>query len=133
MHRTSVVVSSTRREELIDVTAELKAVAAEHPEAALMALYARGATSAVMIQENWDPNIREDICACLRSLIPKGKWLHDRVDGNADAHIKAGIIGPSAHIPMDQGELLLSTWQNVFFCDFDGPRNNRELVVTLLP
>jgi len=133
MWRTTVTVSSRRREELIDVTERLKEIAREHSEAALMALYARGATSAVMIQENWDPNIREDICECLRGLVPRGKWLHDRVDGNADAHIKAGIVGPSATIPLEDGELLLSTWQNVFFCDFDGPRKKRELVVTLLP
>ncbi len=133
MDRQTIVVSSGQREELIDVTDRLKVIAAENPGAALMSLYARGATSAVMIQENWDPNIREDICECLRAMVPKGRWLHDRVDGNADAHIKAGIIGPSATIPLENGKILLSTWQNVFFCDFDGPRQDRELVVTLLP
>jgi len=133
MHRETVVVSSGQREELIDVTLRLKEIAAAHPEAALMALYARGATSAVMIQENWDCNIRTDICECLRGLVPRGRWLHDRVDGNADAHIKAGIIGPSATVPLQDGKMLLSTWQNVFFCDFDGPRKNRELTVTMIP
>jgi len=133
MIRTTVTVSSSAREQLVDVTDELRRVAKEHPDAALMALYSRGATSAVMVQENWDPNIRTDILTCLRDLAPQGKWLHDRVDNNADAHIKAGIVGPSETIPLDNGEMLLSTWQNVFFCDFDGPRSNRELVVTLLP
>jgi secondary thiamine-phosphate synthase enzyme len=133
MHRETVVVSSGQREELIDVTAQLREIAAAHPEAALMAVYARGATSATLIQENWDPNIRTDICECLRGLVPRGRWLHDRVDGNADAHIKAGIIGPSETIPLEKGLLLLSTWQNVFFCDFDGPRQKREMTVTLLP
>jgi secondary thiamine-phosphate synthase enzyme len=133
MDRQTIVVSSSRREELIDVTERLREIAAGRPEAGLMALYARGATSAVMIQENWDPNIREDICECLRRLVPAGRWLHDRVDGNADAHIKAGIIGPSATIPLEDGIMMLSRWQNVFFCDFDGPRQGRELVVTLLP
>lgn len=98
-----------------------------------MALYARGATAAIMIQENWDPNITTDILRCLSQIAPPGQWLHDHVDGNADAHIKAGIVGPSETIPLEKGEMLLSTWQNVFFCDFDGPRSNRELVVTLLP
>lgn len=132
MPRTKVIVSSRQREEMIDVTEQLKGIAADHPKAVLMALYARGATSAVMIQENWDPNIREDICECLRGLVPKGRWMHDKVDGNADSHIKAGIIGPSATIPLENGKMMLSTWQNVFFCDFDGPRSNRELVVTLI-
>jgi secondary thiamine-phosphate synthase enzyme len=132
MHQEAITLSSQSREELVDVTEELRALAKRHPEATLMALFAKGATSAGMIQENWDPNIRTDILDCLRGLIPKGKWLHDKVDGNADAHIKAGIVGPSETIPLDSGELLLGTWQNVFFCDFDGPRSNRKLIVTLI-
>ena len=133
MHREIVTVSSRNREELIDVTHQLKALAKNHPNAKLMALFSKGATSAVMIQENWDPNIRVDIVNCLRRMAPPGKWLHDQVDGNADAHIKSGIVGPSETIPLHNGELVLGTWQNVFFCDFDGPRNRRELIVTLLP
>jgi len=85
-----------------------------------------------MIQENWDPNIPADVIACLNSLVPKGRWLHDRVDGNGDAHIKAGIVGPSETIPIDDRRLLLSTWQNIFFCEFDGPRDKREVIVTLI-
>jgi secondary thiamine-phosphate synthase enzyme len=133
MHREVVIVSTDEREQLVDVTDELRRIASAHPDALLMALYSRGATSAVMIQENWDPNIRTDILTCLRELAPQGRWLHDRVDDNADAHIKAGIVGPSETIPLDDGKIGLSTWQNVFFCAFDGPRNRRELVVTLLP
>ena len=133
MHREIVTLSTGARQELVDVTEELRRIARAHRDAALMAIYSRGATAAVMIQENWDPNIRTDIIDCLDGLVPAGGWLHDKVDGNADAHIKAGIVGPSETIPVEDGELMLSTWQNVFFCDFDGPRANRELVVTLLP
>jgi secondary thiamine-phosphate synthase enzyme len=132
MHREIVVLETRGHQELVDVTGELRSIAANHPDASLMAVYAKGATAAVMIQENWDPNITTDIINCLTRLVPRGGWLHDAVDGNADAHIKAGIVGPSETIPCENGKLLLSTWQNVFFCDFDGPRKNRELVVTLL-
>jgi len=79
------------------------------------------------------PNIKQDILTALEKTVPRGIWLHDQMDGNADAHIKAGIVGASETIPLEDGKLLLSTWQNVFFCDFDGPRPSRELVVTLLP
>lgn len=133
MHREIITLSSSRAEELVDVTGKLRDIAKEHPDALLMALFAKGATSAVMVQENWDPNICMDILKCLSNMAPSGKWLHDRVDGNADAHIKSGIVGASETIPLDNGNLLLGTWQNVFFCDFDGPRSNRELIVTLLP
>jgi secondary thiamine-phosphate synthase enzyme len=131
-HRESLFFDTQEREQLVDVTESLRNLAAAHPEAHLMALFAKGATAAVMIQENWDPNIRDDIMDCLRQLVPSGRWRHDRVDGNADAHIKAGLVGPSATIPLDGGKLLLGTWQNVFFCELDGPRNGRELIVTLV-
>ncbi len=133
MHREVITFESCSREELVDATDDLRALAKRYPKALLMALFAKGATSAVMIQENWDPNIRTDIIECLRRVAPQGCWLHDRVDGNADAHIKAGLVGPSETIPLQDGELVLGTWQNIFFCDFDGPRSNRQLIVTLLP
>ncbi len=133
MKRIIVELSSQSREQLVDCTSQLRKIAKENPDAALMALFSKGATSAVMVQENWDPNICDDILKCLRDMAPQGVWIHDRVDGNADAHIKAGIVGPSETIPLLNGELVLGTWQNVFFCDFDGPRSHRELIVTLLP
>ena len=133
MKRILVELSSNRREQLVDVTDKLRRIAKENPDAALMALFAKGATSAVMVQENWDPNICDDILMCLRQMAPQGEWRHDRVDGNADAHIKSGIVGPSETIPLNKGDMVLGTWQNIFFCDFDGPRSRRELIVTLLP
>jgi secondary thiamine-phosphate synthase enzyme len=131
-HRESIFFDTDEREQLVDVTDRLKKIADACPEACLMALFAKGATAAVMIQENWDPAIRDDILDCLRRIVPRGEWRHDRVDGNADAHIKAGLVGPSATIPLDGGKLLLGTWQNVFFCELDGPREGRELIVTLV-
>jgi len=128
-----ITFTTSEREELLDITEAVRSVVAEYGKTCnLCALYAQGATAAIMIQENWDPNIREDVLECLRSIAPKGRWIHDRIDGNGDAHIKAGIIGPSEVIPVEKGKLLLSTWQNIFFCEFDGPRSSRKVVVTLL-
>lgn len=124
---------TTAREQLVDITEQVRSVAAEGgDDVSLCCLYALGATAAIMIQENWDPNIRTDVLSCLRSMVPAGRWIHDRIDGNGDAHIKAGIIGPSEVIPVQGRHLLLSTWQNIFFCEFDGPRDVREVIVTLL-
>ncbi len=129
----TITFSTTHREELVDITEKIRGIVREHGQGKdLCALYARGATAAIMIQENWDPNIQTDVLNCLRNIAPRGKWLHDRVDGNADAHIKAGIVGPSEVIPIRNGELLLSTWQNIFFCEFDGPRSKREVVITIV-
>ena len=89
-------------------------------------------TAALMIQENDDPNIGDDVVNCLDGLIPKGVWLHDRIDGNGASHIQAGIVGPSETVPIRDGQLNLSSWQNVFFCEFDGPRRRRTVAVTIL-
>ncbi|MEN6474183.1 MAG: secondary thiamine-phosphate synthase enzyme YjbQ [Syntrophaceae bacterium] len=129
----SIIFATHQRQELVDITQKVRAIVAEHGGAhQLCALYAMGATAAIMIQENWDPNIPTDVITSLNSLVPEGRWLHDRVDGNGDAHIKAGIIGPSEVIPIEDKRLLLSTWQNIFFCEFDGPREKREVLVTLI-
>ncbi|MCX7981893.1 MAG: secondary thiamine-phosphate synthase enzyme YjbQ [Syntrophales bacterium] len=126
-------ISTHQREELVDITDEVKAIVRTYGrEAEICVLYARGATAAIMIQENWDPEIKKDVLECLQRIVPRGIWRHDREDGNGDAHIKAGLIGPSEVIPVKEGELLLSTWQNIFFCEFDGPRTKREIVVTLI-
>ena len=132
MHQESIRFATQKPQQVVDITDTVKKVAAKHPEHSLCALYARGATAAIMIQENWDPNIGTDILNCLAEVAPQGKWLHDRVDDNAAAHIKAGIVGPSETIPVREGDLLLSRWQNIFLCEFDGPRREREVVVTLL-
>ncbi|MGC9324365.1 MAG: secondary thiamine-phosphate synthase enzyme YjbQ [Desulfomonilia bacterium] len=129
----SITFSTQDREQLVDITDMIRSVVAQHgTSSSLCAVYAQGATAAIMIQENWDPNITRDVLDCLRTMVPKGRWLHDRIDGNGDAHIKAGLVGPSEVIPVEDGRLLLSTWQNIFFCEFDGPRSTREVIVTLL-
>ncbi len=97
----------------------------------LLALYAQGATAAIMIQENWDASVPSDVVDCPRKLIPQGVWLHDRQDDNGDSHLKAGLIGPLETIPIMDGQLGLSRWQNVSFCEFDGPRAERSGVCTV--
>ena len=121
------------REQLVDITGQVRDVAARSGiRNGLVAVYARGATAAVMIQENWDDSVQTDVVELLRKLIPRGVWRHDAQDGNGDSHLKAGLVGPSETIPLVDGQLGLSTWQNVFFCEFDGPRRDRSVVCTIL-
>lgn len=131
---TDTITLSTRYErQLVDVTAQAQQlVRASGVREGLCALYAHGATAALMVQENDDPNIGQDVVDCLDKLIPKGVWLHDRIDGNGASHIQSGIVGPSESIPIREGKLDLSTWQNVFFCEFDGPRRRRTVAVTII-
>ena len=128
-----ITVASGSREELIDITREVRAcIVSSKIQNGLLALYAQGATVAIMIQENWDASLRSDVVDLLRKLIPRGVWLHDQQDGNGDSHLKAGLVGPSETIPIIEGELGLSRWQNIFLCEFDGPRNQRRVICTIL-
>ena len=121
------------REELVDITEHVRRIAQDSGAAnGLVALYAQGATAALMIQENWDPSVPTDVINLLQKLIPRGVWLHDQQDGNGDSHLKAGLVGPSETIPLIDGQLGLSRWQNIFFCEFDGPRQERAVVCTVL-
>lgn len=129
----TITLSTNRQRELVDITAEAQRLVQRSGVAdGICALYAHGATAALMIQENADPNIGQDVVDCLDKLVPPGAWLHDRIDGNGAAHIQAGIVGPSETIPIRRGALDLSTWQNVFLCEFDGPRRRRTIVVTII-
>ena len=131
---TEVITLSTDRERaLVDVTLQAqRLVKRSGVQSGICSLYAHGATAALMIQENDDPNIGEDVVDCLDKLVPKGVWRHDRVDGNGASHIQAGIVGPSETIPVRDGKLDLSILQNIFFFEFDGPRRQRTVAVTIL-
>ncbi len=129
----SIITSTTSREGLYDITAEVAdIVAAAKVQTGMVNVYVRGATAAIMVQENWDDSVQKDVVNLLKKLIPSGIWLHDAQDGNGDAHLKAGLVGPQETIPIVNGKMGLSTWQNIFLCEFDGPRTKRETVVTIL-
>ncbi len=131
--RQTLQVETHQREVLVDITDQVKrAVANSRIDNGVVSVYAQGATAAIMIQENWDDSVQTDVVNLLRKMIPQGVWLHDAQDGNGDAHLKSGLVGPSETIPLIDGKLGLSTWQNIFFCEFDGPRNDRRVVVTIL-
>jgi len=132
LHTDVIEVATAQPRELVDVTEPARAaVRRSGVREGLCALYAQGATAALMVQENDDPEIATDVLDCLDRLVPAGVWRHDRVDDNGAAHIQAGLVGPSEAIPIRGGELALSTWQNVFLCDFDGPRRVRRILVTI--
>jgi len=133
IHRRSIEFSTNAREQLLDLTDEVSRLVGESGmRDGLVHVYARGATAAVMIQENWDRSVPEDAVELLASLIPRGVWQHDLQDGNGDAHLKAGLVGPSETVPVVGGTLALSTWQGIFFCEFDGPRERREVLCTVI-
>ena len=131
--RQSITIRTQEREVLVDITAEVTAIVqASGVRNGLVNVYAQGATAAIMIQENWDDSVQTDVVHLLQKLIPRGVWLHDQQDGNGDSHLKSGLVGPSESIPLIEGKLGLSRWQNILFCEFDGPRRERTIVCTVI-
>ena len=132
IHSGVIEVATSRERELVDITSQVVAAVGEAGvREGTCALYAHGATAALMVQENDDPNLPLDVLDCLDRLVPAGRWRHDRIDDNGAAHIQAGIVGPSEVLPIRDGRPALSRWQNVFLCDFDGPRRSRRVLVTI--
>jgi secondary thiamine-phosphate synthase enzyme len=128
-----IEVVTDAKEKLYDITPLVTAVVrAAEIESGIVSIYVRGATAAIMIQENWDDSVQLDVVSLLKKLIPHGVWQHDAQDNNGDAHLKAGLVGPSETVPVMGGKMGLSTWQNIFLCEFDGPRQVREVVVTVI-
>ena len=133
VHQETVTIQTRSREELYDITPQvLQAVADSGIETGICSVYAQGATAAIMIQENWDSSVQNDVISLLRKIIPNGVWEHDRQDGNGDSHLKSGLIGPGETVPVTSGSLALSRWQNIFFCEFDGPRRERNIRITVI-
>ncbi|WP_029893410.1 secondary thiamine-phosphate synthase enzyme YjbQ [Desulfohalovibrio reitneri] len=125
-------VTSRKREELIDITQDVQDMVSEKSwgEGALL-LYCPHTTGAVTVNEGADPAVARDIAVNLGKLIPhKDDYRH--AEGNSDAHIKSSLTGCGQLLPVSGGEVRLSTWQRVFFCEYDGPRS-RRLWVQWLP
>ena len=124
----TIDVRSTRREELIDVTPlVISAIKRGGVASGLACIFCPHTTAAVTIQENSDPDVRTDMVAHLARSVPQDpRFKHS--EANADAHIKSSLIGSSVTLIIDGGRPVLGTWQAVFFCEFDGPRDRRLMV-----
>lgn len=124
-------VRSRERREMLDITPRVAALVGESGiSEAICSVYVTHATAAIVINENDDPNVCLDVLDALDQLVPAGVWRHDRVDGNAAAHIQAAFLGPGETIPVREGRLVLGTWQAIMLVELDGPRQ-RSVVVTL--
>lgn len=130
-----LTLKTTQFKQCIEITHQVRKVLKESGVAkGLCHVMALHATAAIIVNENDDPNIGVDLLRALDQNIPDhDAWLHDRVDNNAQAHIKASILGPSETIPIQDSDLLLGTWQGIMLVELDGPRSQRKIAVTILP
>jgi len=128
----SIAVESRRRTELIDVTQRVADALRETGlRSGALLVFVTHTTAGVTINENADPSVRRDLLMALERLVPRSlPFAH--LEGNSDAHVKAGLIGSSVVVSVVEGELRLGAWQGIYFCEFDGPRRRRLLVQPLL-
>ena len=126
--------STKENQEIIDITSQVSDIVKQSElKEGLCLIYTLHTTAAIIVNENWDPNICSDLLNSLFRMVPKrAGYKHDEVDGNAHAHIKSSIVGPSETLTFKDGRLFLGRWQAVMFCEFDGPRPNRRVVVELI-
>jgi secondary thiamine-phosphate synthase enzyme len=125
-------VKTSNRIELIDITSEVQEEVRKneiHEGICLISTW--HTTAGIIINEN-ESGLKEDILDLLSKLVPTGAgYRHDRIDNNADSHLRAVLIGASEALPVSEGKLELGTWQRIFFAEMDGPRN-RTVNITLL-
>ncbi len=124
----TIHINTTKRTQLIDITSKVsEVVKRSNIKDGVCLVYVPHTTAAVTINENADPSVSEDIINIINEIVP---WRYDykHLEGNSPAHIKATLIGSSITIIIENAHLSLGTWQGIFFCEFDGPRNRRVLV-----
>ncbi len=118
-------VKTSQRTEMLDITHQIqKAVADSKVRNGICCVFVPHTTAAVTINENADPNVPGDILMKLGKVIPPDD-SYRHTEGNSDAHIKTSLVGSSETIAVEDGRLVLGTWQSIFFCEFDGPRSRR--------
>jgi secondary thiamine-phosphate synthase enzyme len=120
---------------MVDVTTLVRAaLRAAGAHDGVLVVYVPHTTAGVTIQENADPDVQRDLLLALENAVParpaRGTFHH--AEGNSDAHVKSALVGSSATVIVDRGDLVLGTWQGIFLCEFDGPRT-RTVELKLLP
>lgn len=124
----TIAVSTRKRTEFIDITEDIRrAVRKSGVVDGVCYLYVAHTTAGITINEAADPSVPSDIQNTLDKLAPRGAGYAHR-EGNADSHVKSTLVGCSQHVLVEGGELVLGTWQGIFFCEFDGPRSRKVLV-----
>ena len=127
-----LTVKTQSQTEMIDITRQVqKSIETAGLQDGLCVLYVPHTTAGITINESADPSVRRDILMVLNQMVPwKADYRH--MEGNSPAHIKSTLVGASQWVVVENGQMVLGTWQGIFFCEFDGPRT-RKLQMKLVP
>ncbi len=127
-----IEVKSRRRTEFIDITAEVKEMTRRaNIISGVCHLFVLHTTAGITVNEGADPAVQHDVITFLNKLVPTDHYF-THAEGNSDAHIKSSLVGTSQTLLVDNGMPVLGTWQSVYFCEFDGPRQ-RKIAVKVVP
>ena len=123
-----IAVQTHSRCEMIDITTAVQKVAYDEKiESGIGLVYTPHTTAAVTINENADPDVPRDILEALDSAVPlSANYRH--AEGNSAAHVKSSLVGASEMVIIENGRLVMGTWQSIFFCEFDGPRTRKVYI-----
>jgi secondary thiamine-phosphate synthase enzyme len=125
-------ISTKKKIELVDITSQIEyAVEKSGVKSGACVVHAPHATVAIVLNE-FEPNLQRDFEQVFEKMLPKMDYAHDNIDNNATSHLLSGLIGSGRTIPIEDGKLALGTWQKIIFCELDGPRSDREVVVSIL-
>ncbi len=120
-----LTVKTNSRNEMIDITYEVENYLKENNfKNGVLTIFVPHTTAAVTINENADPSVKRDILSYLSKLIPRNAGF-THMEGNSDSHIKSSLVSPSLTVIVENGRIVLGTWQSIFFCEFDGPRTRK--------
>ncbi|WP_415237975.1 secondary thiamine-phosphate synthase enzyme YjbQ [Seleniivibrio woodruffii] len=118
-------INTSARCQLVDITRDIESRLAAHGLSdGILVVFTPHTTSAITINENADPDVQTDMNAFLSKLIPAAKEFR-HYEGNSDSHIKSSLVGASETIIVENGKMVLGTWQGIYFCEFDGPRQRK--------
>jgi len=124
-----ITLKTTGRNQFIDITRQVESVVIQSGvKSGICVVYAPHTTAGITINENADPTVRKDIINTLEKLVPWREPFYEHAEGNSAAHVKSSLIGCSQTVIVENGKLLLGTWQGIYFCEFDGPRTRRVFV-----
>jgi secondary thiamine-phosphate synthase enzyme len=127
----TIKISTTKRTELIDITSRVEKIVKESKiKDGVCVVFCPHTTAGLTINENADPSVKKDILNHLEELVPQGK-NYSHSEGNSDSHIKSSLLGSSLNIIIENNSLVLGTWQGIYFCEFDGPRQ-RQIYVKII-
>jgi secondary thiamine-phosphate synthase enzyme len=122
----TLTVRTRSRCQMVDVTGEIQRVVREAGlTGGQVICYVPHTTAGITIQENADPDVVRDMLWKLEQLVPRDEGAYQHSEGNSDSHIKASLIGASESVLVEDGRLVLGTWQGIYFCEFDGPRSRK--------